>query len=824
MREGYRVLLVYFTFSTLGGILASRSENQLYTGLILIAGVFAGLFYLKRKNIGAVQQTVIFGLVFVVFFFSFFKAGNSEELNNYYNKLTGEERVFYGEITGAKTSGENLAHFPLEILKVDDKKLKKAITVRMSINTSQIEGKNTYFPGDTLEVKGSLEEVPFATNPGEFDYKEYLATREKDFLIYPKEINKLDEGFNFFRYGSIAAEYMKKTLENKLSPAAFGWVNAVTFGDRSHLREIDEVNLNEAGGGHIAAVSGMHLSIIGMGFFSFFLKRGFHKRYASFITLAVIWFYISMVGARPSVLRAGIMLSIFLLAEGYGRKKLSFSTFDSLLFAFNFLLLVSPEYLFNIGFQLSFSATFFILLLYPFFNGKLKFEPLNSSNLNHSEHNLNSKTFVWKDFNFILEPVKVSCAALVGVFPLLIYYFGYASGGSLLISPFIAIILPLLFVLTFMGTIFSLIIPFNILPLDQGLFFVLDYLSFYLAQLFQFTATISPGIRENWSILHIFCYYGGILSLFYLLKSSMVLGKLRAGYLSFFTFILLFVFISIFSFLIPYLERDLKVVFLDIGHGDSIYINTPAKNNVLIDGGGVYDDSPARDPGESILVPFLEEEGVEKIDLMVATHPHVDHIGGLREVLKNFDVGTVMLPALTHSTKEYEEFLALIGKEEVETFVVEQRREFYPETNLKLEVLHPEVPYLIGTGSDLNNNSVVIRLTYKENSFLFTGDLEEEGEKRLMSRGVELKSDVLKVGHHGSSTSSTREFLKEVSPEIALISAGRDSSYGFPAPRTLKSLEEKDIFILRTDQWGAVKITSNGKRLSVATFLEEKIK
>lgn len=804
-------------FCSLGSIVGIFAGN-LFTNIvftyyiffllvIVILIVLTGFIFVFLKEYqfspGSKKFFVYFTLIILFFSISYINTSRILSFTGDFEDIVGEKNIFYGEISGASTRGENFIHYPLRLISLSDVKLNKEVIVRLSKRTSVIEEDGGFYPGDVLKVKGTLEYAPPATNPGEFNYQAYLEGRGKSFLIYPDESQKIDKKFNVFRGGALVVDYIKTILEKNLSEEAFGWVAAVAFGDKAGLSEDDKVNLHNAGAGHIVAVSGMHLSIIGMGIFWFFIKRGIDKKYSILIALAVIWFYTSMVGLKPSVLRAAIMLTFFILTEFYGRQRLRLSSFDSLFIALNCLLLIFPRYLFNVGFQLSFSATFFILLLYPFFNEKLRIENM-----------IKLHCIDLSRLKIIIEPVKVSLAALIGVFPLLLYHFGEASLGSLIISPFVALVLPLLIILAFAGSAFIFL-----KPLASLIFIFLDIICLYLSNLLEVIAAVSPRIKENWPVLQVLSFYGMVISFLYLLKSSLALVKLRYAYIGFFVFVILFVAIS----LKPYLDRGLKVVFLDIGHGDCIYINTPGGSDVLIDGGGVYDGSPVRDPGESILVPFLENKGVDEIDLMVATHPHVDHIGGLREVLRNFETGIVVLPQLHNPIPEYEEFINLIIEKEVNTLVVNERKRFQPESKLVFDIIHPETPYLVGTGSDLNNNSVVVRLIYDNVSFLFTGDLEEEGERHLLSSGVDLKSNILKVGHHGSSTSSTREFLREVSPGVAVISAGRNSPYGFPALETLERLKEEGIFVIRTDEWGAVKVISNGKYFEFETFLKERL-
>jgi competence protein ComEC len=250
---------------------------------------------------------------------------------------------------------------------------------------------------------------------------------------------------------------------------------------------------------------------------------------------------------------------------------------------------------------------------------------------------------------------------------------------------------------------------------------------------------------------------------------------------------------------------QLTVKVLDIGQGDAILIRA-AGQTVLVDTG----DIGTRDK----LVEYIKKEGITTIDKVIITHPHADHLGGMLGILENFKVSQIYDSGQTTTTALYRKYLSLVQKKEIPFTVLTAGTEIEITDEIKLKVFAPEKPFI--TESDLNNNSVVTKLMYRNFSMLLTGDAEKESEARMLKAyRTELKSNVLKVGHHGSNTSSSVDFLKAVAPEVAVISLGANNDYHHPHPTTLKRYEEAKVKVYRTDTNGTVTINSDGKTYTV---------
>lgn len=253
-------------------------------------------------------------------------------------------------------------------------------------------------------------------------------------------------------------------------------------------------------------------------------------------------------------------------------------------------------------------------------------------------------------------------------------------------------------------------------------------------------------------------------------------------------------------------DGNLTAHFLDVGQGDSILIQF-ADKNILIDG-GVQDMGPRVESD-------LRNNGVKEIDLLVATHPHEDHIGGLITILRDFPEKQVLDSAEPHTSQTYETFLSLIDQKNIPYTAAEQGQIINIDPAIKIEVLSPPSPHFVT--DDLNQNSIVLKITYNKISFLLMGDAGLEAENSLLPSGTNLKSDILKVGHHGSNSASSSEFLAKVRPAISVIEVGKGNSYGHPTPKTLSALQNVGSAIYRTDLDGDITVVTNGITYSVTT-------
>lgn len=245
---------------------------------------------------------------------------------------------------------------------------------------------------------------------------------------------------------------------------------------------------------------------------------------------------------------------------------------------------------------------------------------------------------------------------------------------------------------------------------------------------------------------------------------------------------------------------NLIVDYIDVGQGDSILIRQ-GEATMLIDGG----TSECKED----LLAFLKAENVDRFEYIIGTHPHEDHIGSLDDVINAYDFDTILFPKVTSTTKTFEN-LVLAVQNRQKKFTTPVVGTEYTLGEAKFEILAPNSSKYTST----NDYSIVIKLTYGENVFLFTGDAETSSEEEILNNNVDISADVLKLGHHGSTTSTSKKFLDAVNPKYAVISVGYDNSYKHPTKTTMEKLEDKNISVYRTDEQGTIECISDGKNIT----------
>jgi competence protein ComEC len=452
---------------------------------------------------------------------------------------------------------------------------------------------------------------------------------------------------------------------------------------------------------------------------------------------------------------------------------------NTISFSAFFLLLVNPFNLATLGFQLTFAATFSIILFYPRIIKRLPRLPLRFS-----------------------EVLALSLTAQLGVLPIVAFAFNRVTFSALILNyaaiPLVAIVMAIGYLFMPLGMVSSVLVQ----PMVHVLQFTINLLN-QTSHLLDFAPLLSFRVPTPhlWTMVGYFICLALFLVPWKSRRQRLILS------LSFLTFFLILI-----SYPFSSRSKDLKVTFIDVGQGDSILIEFPGKTKMLIDGGGTPDDT--FDIGEKVTSPFLWRKGIKTIDYLVLTHAHPDHMNGLKAVARNFKIINYWEGISPENHDSYSQLLASLSPR------VSRRKVFSNDSlsigGVNIRVLHPR-----NRDPDFrrvhNNQSIVLHLSNGHDSFLLTGDIEREVEEKIMASDTPFASTVLKSAHHGSNSSSTMQFIEGVSPEVVVISVGRGNWYGLPHPDVLERYSQSGAKVYRTDLHGAIEITSNEEGISVRT-------
>jgi competence protein ComEC len=507
------------------------------------------------------------------------------------------------------------------------------------------------------------------------------------------------------------------------------------------------------------------------------------------------------------------MASLFLSAELLGRQR---TAITSLAFAAAIMVGIDPPILWDAAFQLSFLGMAGLIFIAP---------PLMRLGRKIDEVTIGEEGVGASLANIITDSFSVTLAATIAVWPVVAHYFGIVS----LVGPlatFLALpALPALIVLGAVGGIIGL----AFLPVAQGIGWLAWLFASYMLFIVRGLASLDISAAEVGAVGTplIVAYYAVLAIAIWLVSNRRLLpqvadwlkdGAIRStDLLSRLPLkwvvpplLILAILASVAAATMP--DDKLRVSFLDVGQGEAILIQKGSQQ-VLVDG-GPSPQALALELGSKM--PFWDRT----IDLVVLTHPHADHLTGLVDTIQRYRVERVLYPESDYGSPLCQQWLELIGEKDIECTIARAGQEINLGDGVKIAVLNPPASLLTGTNSDVNNNSVVLSLYAGRVSFLLTGDIEQEAEFELIAWGSNLSGTVLKVGHSGSKTSTTAEFLAEVSPGVAVISVG-ENSFGHPSGEVIDRLEERlgAENIYRTDEQGTIEFITDGERLWVKTKL-----
>jgi competence protein ComEC len=700
--------------------------------------------------------------------------------------------------------------------------------------------------GEFVEFDARLSRPRNFGNPGAFDFVRYLArgdihwlasaNAQSDITIQP---DACGSGLLRTIYGWRQRAVARADVLFAADPFALGMTRAVLLGDTARLDPEWAADFRKTGSYHALVISGLHLTTLTVCFVALLRLAGFGPGWTLLLTSLAAWTYAILTGAGAPVVRAAAGLSLYWLGRWFHRRPRVLNLLAAVALAFA---AADPEQLFDASFQFSFAAVLLIAAVavpllerstQPFATGMRR---LSNRGWDAQlaprvaamrvEARLTAETIHWitrlperfacvlleagaRVLFFFTDLLAVSAIVQAGLALPMVLYFHRASltglGANLFIVPAMAVLVPAGFVAIFTGWEPAAKLTTWLLEFNRG-----------VAAWFAAHEPASRIPDPPWwlAIAFAIATVAVMVSLRRSRRAAILAGTL--------------LFAPAFAALLvhPFPPQQdpgwLEVAAIDVGQGDSLLIAAPGGSRMLIDAGGFpvfgarRGRAPSLDIGEDVVSPYLLARGIRSLDVVVATHAHEDHIGGLLAVARNFSPREVWIGG--ESTAEESPWPAM--RKQLESMgvrtVTRRAGERFEWGGTTIEILSPPPGH--EPGRNRNNDSLAFRIDYRKRSFLFTGDVEKQMEYRMVEDGRVAPVDVLKVAHHGSRTSSTREFLEAAQPRWAILSHGAGNQFGHPHPDVVERLREAGATLLRTGEDGLIRLRTDGHRWLIDRF------
>ena len=726
---------------------------------------------------------------------------------NRYENLYPEENIMVeGIIVSNQEEREYKNRYKVKVLTANDSNKYQSTQIYIEVK------KDIQFEyGDKVRLQGEFRKGSEQRNTGGFDYQLYLKSIniygtlkvENYQKISSDNVNWIEKSINKIKLT------ITKNIEKVLKKEEEQIVKGLILGDTTALEEKLKEKFQIANISHVLAVSGMHIIYIIIGIEMIF-KKWLGKRNVKYVVIIGLVFYMSITGFTSSIVRAGIMGIMSIVAFLVYRKN---DIWTSIAISLGIILIQNPYAITGVGLQLSYLGTIGIIL----FNKNIK---QYLDNIKWIKNNIQIKRS--KRISKIVENLKdmifVTLSAQMMILPIMLYHFNmigiYFVITNILVS---SIIGPIMFL-----SIIFVFSSFIHLQISQ---FISIFLSLGIKGLIQISNLSHLPFSKIYiptpSILVIIIYYIVILvgnqiymiytnqyanstkrrvkNLIALIKYKLYEKKKRTWKIyqkilrernvkacivrTYKIILLIILLIGIYQF-----PKDLEIHFLDVGQGDSCFIITPNRKTILIDGGG--STSSTFDVGKDTLIPYLLDKGYTNLDYVFISHFDQDHVGGILPVLEELHVGQVFISKQEEKSENYKTFLELVKKKKLKMQEVKAGDKITIE-DVSFQILWPIEKQI--EENQLNNNAMVMKLQYKSFSMLFTGDIEEVAEKKILDTYQNhleiLKATVLKVAHHGSKSSSTDKFLEAVNSKVAIIGVGENNMFGHPSNVVLERLQ-----------------------------------
>ncbi len=681
---------------------------------------------------------------------------------------SGEKLVITGTVVKREQKEEKQAYY-LEDCLCDQTEEKFSVLAYTSKGHS-------YPIGCELSLYGTIYQLNQAGNPGQFDQESYYQSQGILYTFQAETVKNLG-GQNLLKE---SAARLRENLAEKIDlvfcERDAGILKAALLGDKSTLRDEDQLLYQKNGISHLLAISGLHISMIGLSLYKFLRKCHLTFWEAGVPSGILLLFYGMMTGFGVSTTRAVGMFLVMIFGDILGK---AYDMASAMALAALIILLKHPLQAWQAGFLLSFGAVLGICFVYPILQsmfppkGKISQSILFSLSLSFVTYPLSVHFFYeYPIYSIFLNFIVIPCMPAVMLFGGLGMFGGFISPGVGRVLGWIAHFV--LSVYEFLGKQ-TIKLPYSVIRL---------------------------GGENRWQlIVYYILMIGGLLLLWYgrrriygmLLPLALVIVTLR-------------------------FHQGLEITMLDVGQGDGIFLRFPSGTTCLIDGGSTSE----KELGTYRLLPFLKYEGISKLDYVIFSHMDEDHVSGVRQLLEGAEtldhvlIDTMLFPEIANPDEKYEEMWKMAEEQGILVGKIGAGDQI-TEDNLLVECLYPVKGSM---AADKNDSSTVLQLTYDQMVVLFTGDLGVEGEAALLQNEKLKDADVWKVSHHGSKYSGSETFLAKIRPNVSLISVGRNS-YGHPSEELLKRLNKAGSRVWTTLEGGAIRLKSNGKTYSLTLQIEE---
>jgi competence protein ComEC len=713
----------------------------------------------------------------------------NEQLSNLYKE---KNVIVSGNIDKLELIRENEILFLLKSdkLMTNDIVVDDSFTLLCKLHGSK-KGREDFYrrmkSGYRIVVTGTYIKGKDKRNPGGFDYNSYLRSKgiagtlnvdnHKDIVVIDEDINIFDNAIFQSR------KYIDRQIRTLHSAETASLLRGLLLADRKEIDKETKTQFINSGVVHVLAVSGLHVGFIALIIILLFGRFNIYIR--SLLTIIGLITFMLLTGVPPSVFRATVMAVVIIVAFLTNRTT---NIFNSLAIAALIILIVNPYEIYSPGFQLSFSAVLAIGAIYP----RISFA-------------VNKLSIKSKIIRYFLLFFGVSLSAQLGTLPFTVLYFGKISVialfSNLIVIPVIGLIIALAITTLLINSFLPAVASFYAVTNDTITGLILSFINY------------TGGLSYSHIKIPAYSVYDAIIFYLFLIFFLQIAGKIKLKIV--YTLVLIFTIANVYIFsslddepLLP--DNKLSVLMIDVGQGDAILIKTPDNKTILIDAGlaAFYFDY-----GESIILPLLDYVGIDKVDYGLVSHLDLDHYGGYVSLILDDRIMEIYKPAIDTTLEMDIRFENFLREEGLKINYYDSQKLIFDNCRMYF-LSNKETNEVYNLSS--NNRSCILKVVYGNCSFLFTGDAESSVENILINDYQDfLDVDVLKIGHHGSKTSTSEKFFNYTSPDYALISAGIKNKFGHPHSSVIARLNDNKVKTYRTDESGAVLLTCDGENIAI---------